>query len=92
MRVMMIMFPGPNAETGVLPEEKSLTEMGKFNEEMVKAGVLLADRWAAFPDPPEHAASTIINATPIAIQRITAFLPRVDPGPAPLVRPVPRAC
>jgi hypothetical protein len=42
MRFMMIMFPGPNAETGVLPDEKLLSEMGKFNEEMVKAGVLLA--------------------------------------------------
>jgi hypothetical protein len=42
MRFMMIMFPGPEAEAGVLPDEKLLTEMGKFNEEMVKAGVLLA--------------------------------------------------
>jgi len=42
MRFVMIMFPGPKAETGVLPEEKLLAEMGKFNEEMVKAGVLLA--------------------------------------------------
>jgi hypothetical protein len=42
MRFMMIMFPGPKAEAGVLPDEKILTEMGKFNEEMVKAGVLLA--------------------------------------------------
>jgi hypothetical protein len=42
MRFAMIMFPGPKAETGVLPDEKTLIEMGKFNEEMVKAGVLLA--------------------------------------------------
>ena len=42
MRFMMIMFPGPDAEAGVLPDAKLLTEMGKFNEEMVKAGVLLA--------------------------------------------------
>ena len=41
MRFMVIMYPGPQAETGVLPDEKILTEMGKFNEEMVKAGVLL---------------------------------------------------
>jgi hypothetical protein len=43
MRFMMIMFPGPEAEQGVLPEhEQLMAEMGKFNEEMVKAGVLLA--------------------------------------------------
>ncbi|MFT3773954.1 MAG: YciI family protein [Minicystis sp.] len=42
MRFMMIMFPGPNAEKGVMPEEKLLAEMGKYNEELVKAGVLLA--------------------------------------------------
>ncbi|MEO7036620.1 MAG: YciI family protein [Polyangiaceae bacterium] len=42
MRFMMIMFPSSNAEAGVLPDEKLLTEMGRFNEEMVKAGVLLA--------------------------------------------------
>jgi hypothetical protein len=31
-----------NTEAGVLPDEKILTEMGKFNEELVKAGVMLA--------------------------------------------------
>ncbi|MCY1021092.1 YciI family protein [Pyxidicoccus sp. MSG2] len=41
MRFMVIMYPGPAAETGALPEEKDLAEMGKFNEELVKAGVLL---------------------------------------------------
>jgi hypothetical protein len=42
MRFMVIMYPGPIAETGALPDEKILTEMGKFNEELVKAGVLLS--------------------------------------------------
>lgn len=31
-----------NSEAGVLPDEKLLTEMGKYNEELAKAGVLLA--------------------------------------------------
>jgi hypothetical protein len=31
-----------DSEAGVLPDEKILTEMGKFNEELVKAGVMLA--------------------------------------------------
>jgi hypothetical protein len=42
MRFMMIMYPGPMAETGALPDAKLLAEMGKFNEAMVKAGVMLA--------------------------------------------------
>jgi hypothetical protein len=41
MRFMVIMYPGAQAETGALPEEKHLAAMGQFNEELVKAGVLL---------------------------------------------------
>ncbi|HEY4222539.1 MAG TPA: YciI family protein [Myxococcota bacterium] len=41
-RFMMMMFPGPDAEKGVLPDAKILAEMGKFNEELVNSGVLLA--------------------------------------------------
>lgn len=42
MRFMAIMYPGPDAEAGAMPTTELLTAMGKFNEEMVKAGVLLA--------------------------------------------------
>jgi hypothetical protein len=42
MRVMVIVKATPDSEAGVLPSEELLTEMGKFNEELVKAGVLLA--------------------------------------------------
>jgi hypothetical protein len=42
MRFMVMMYPGPDAENGVLPTEQQLTDMGRFNEELVKAGVLLA--------------------------------------------------
>lgn len=41
MRFMVIMYPGKDAETGVLPTEQQLADMGRFNEEMVKAGILL---------------------------------------------------
>ena len=41
MRFMVIMYPGPDAEAGVMPGEKDLAAMGKFNEELVKAGVML---------------------------------------------------
>ena len=42
MRFMVLVKADKNSEAGVLPEEKLLTEMGKFNEELVKAGVMLA--------------------------------------------------
>jgi hypothetical protein len=42
MRVMVIVPGDRNSEAGVLPDTKILTEMGKFNEELVKAGVMLA--------------------------------------------------
>jgi len=42
MRFMVMIKADKNTEAGVLPDEKILTEMGKFNEELVKAGVMLA--------------------------------------------------
>jgi hypothetical protein len=42
MRFMVMMYPGEEAEKGILPDEKALAEMGRFNEDLVKAGVLLA--------------------------------------------------
>lgn len=42
MRFMMIVKASKDSEAGVLPDEKLLTEMGRYNEEVVKAGVLLA--------------------------------------------------
>ena len=42
MRVMVIIKASKDSEAGVLPSQKLLTEMGKFNEELVKAGVMLA--------------------------------------------------
>ena len=42
MRFMVIVKSSPETETGVLPTEQELREMGAFNEELVKAGVMLA--------------------------------------------------
>jgi len=39
---MVIVKANKDSETGVLPNKKILTEMGKFNEELAKAGVILA--------------------------------------------------
>ena len=41
MRVMVIVKATKNSEAGVMPNEKLLAEMGKYNEELVKAGVML---------------------------------------------------
>jgi len=39
---MILVKANRDSEAGVLPNEKELTEMGKYNEELVKAGVMLA--------------------------------------------------
>jgi len=39
---MILIKANKDSEAGVLPDEELLTEMGKFNEELVKAGVILA--------------------------------------------------
>lgn len=42
MRFMVIVKANNESEAGVLPDEKLLADMGRYNEELVKAGVLLA--------------------------------------------------
>ncbi|MEQ1472719.1 MAG: YciI family protein [Candidatus Acidiferrum sp.] len=42
MRVMVIVKASKESEAGVMPTAQLLTNMGKFNEELVKAGVMLA--------------------------------------------------
>jgi hypothetical protein len=42
MRFMIIIKADKNTEAGVMPDEKLFTEMGKFNEELVNAGIMLA--------------------------------------------------
>ena len=42
MKVMVIVKATKNSESGVMPSEKLLTDMGRYNEELVKAGIMLA--------------------------------------------------
>ena len=42
MRFIVMVKANADSEAGVMPTEEMLTEMGKFNEELVKAGVMLA--------------------------------------------------
>jgi hypothetical protein len=41
MRFMLIVKASDKSEAGILPTEKELAEMGKFNEEMIKNGIML---------------------------------------------------
>jgi hypothetical protein len=42
MRVMVFVKATKDSEAGIMPSEKDFAEMGKFNEELVKAGIMLA--------------------------------------------------
>lgn len=42
MRFMMLMYPGPAAETTAIPGDEAIARMMAYNEELTKAGVLLA--------------------------------------------------
>jgi hypothetical protein len=42
MRVMVIIKANQESEAGIMPSQKLMTDMGNFNEELVKAGVMLA--------------------------------------------------
>jgi hypothetical protein len=42
MKVMVLIKATQDSEAGVMPNEQLLTEMGKYNEELVKAGIMLA--------------------------------------------------
>jgi hypothetical protein len=42
MRFMVLVKADKNSEAGILPDQKILTDMGKYNEELIKAGVMLA--------------------------------------------------
>jgi len=42
MKVMVIVKATQNSEAGIMPSEKLLTDMGNYNEQLVKAGIMLA--------------------------------------------------
>jgi hypothetical protein len=49
MRVMVIAKGDKNSEAGILPKKELFAEMGKFNEQLAKAGVMLAADAARIP-------------------------------------------
>jgi len=58
MRVMVIVKATKASETGVMPDERLLAEMGNYNEELVKAGILLAGE-GLHPSPARSAPSSM---------------------------------
>ncbi len=42
MRLMVIVKASKNSEAGIMPSEKLLNDMGKYNEELVKAGIMVS--------------------------------------------------
>ena len=42
MRVMVVVKASKESESGAMPDQRILTEMGKFNEELVKAGIMVS--------------------------------------------------
>ena len=46
MRFMVLVKANADSEKGVLPSEAELVEMGQFNDQLIKAGVMLADETA----------------------------------------------
>lgn len=42
MKVMVLVKATKNSEAGLMPDEKLLTDMGRYNEELVKAGIMVA--------------------------------------------------
>src|SRR5437588_11504759 len=42
MRVLVLVKANPESEAGIMPSTELLTEMGNYNEELVKAGIMLA--------------------------------------------------
>ncbi|HXD75704.1 MAG TPA: YciI family protein [Vicinamibacterales bacterium] len=64
MRVMVMVPGNKDSEAGVMPDQKLLAEMGKFNEELVKAGVMLAGEGLR---PTSYAKRVKFTATPTVI-------------------------
>ena len=58
MRVMVLVKATQNSETGLMPSEELLTAMGKYNEELARAGVLLSGEGL---QPTSKAKRIVIN-------------------------------
>ena len=67
MRVMVMVKANEDSEAGVMPSTELLTAMGKYNEELVKAGVMLAGEGAA--SQLEGQARALLRRRPVGDRR-----------------------
>jgi hypothetical protein len=65
MRFMLLVKADRDSEAGVLPSQQLLTEMGKYNEELVRAGVLLAGE--GLQASSKGSRVTFTNGTPAVV-------------------------
>ena len=72
MKVMVMVKATKDSEAGVMPSEQLLTEMGKFNEELVKAGVILA---GVTHDMPTKCAPRARGGDPLTATTVAAMAP-----------------
>jgi hypothetical protein len=73
MKFMILVKADKNTEAGVLPDEKLLSEMGKYNEELAKAGVLLA---AEGLQPSSKGARIVLDSPEISAPSSTDLFQR----------------
>lgn len=64
MKVVVFVKATPETEAGVMPTEQEFTEMGKFNEELVKAGIMLAGEGL---HPSSKAARVHFNGNKVSV-------------------------
>ena len=76
MRFMIMIKADKNTEAGVLPGEKLLTDMGKYNEELVKAGVMLAQRAVSHSSGSRFMTRSTRRRAPLAVRRLAAVFKR----------------
>src|SRR5258708_10389434 len=86
MRFMVIVKASKDSEAGVMPGTELLTAMGKFNEEMAKAGVIEAGAGPQSPRPPPPPPGPPPPPRP-APPRGRAPHPTTPPPPPPVAPP-----
>ena len=63
MKFMILVKAEKNSKAGAMPDEKFLTKMGKYNEELAKAGVMLAGE-GLHPTSKGHASNSLTASIP----------------------------
>ena len=82
MRFMILVKATKESEAGVMPTQEQLAEMGKFNEELVKAGVMLAGEGLQHQDGHSHLLALAVAVVGGVRVGRSGLAPDVDEAPA----------